>query len=67
MDVQDLCKIENIDEEAIIQTIRKRFECGYCYVIMISFLSFGCYVKFKSYLKKHIFQSCMFMFLNKKL
>ena len=32
MDLNDLCKLENVDEESVIDIIRKRYENGLFYV-----------------------------------
>ena len=38
MDFNDLCRIDNIDEEEVIEIIRKRYECGYFYVGIMNFM-----------------------------
>ena len=32
MDLNDLCKLDNVDEESVIEIIRKRYENGLFYV-----------------------------------
>ena len=32
MDLNDLCDLENPDDDIIVNTIKKRYECGYVYV-----------------------------------